>query len=110
MYEGSGNDTAIFFYYYLFSQKKCSTRYILFLHFFVYASYLHVCTIFLRHIFLSISDSTTGNEAEFQTINELHEHEAEIHDADDQKPVVSSFFLHFAIPGARQNQMSCPII
>ena len=58
---------------------------------------------------MSISDSTTGNEADFQTINELHEHEAEIHDADDQKPVVS-LFLCFAIPKAKQNQMSCPII
>ena len=55
--------------------------------------YLHVCTILKTHI-LSISDSTTGYEADFQTINELHEHEAEIHDADDQKPVVS-FFLFF---------------
>ena len=52
--------------------------------------YLHVCTILKTHI-LSISDSTTGYEADFQTINELHEHEAEIHDADDQKPVVSFF-------------------
>ena len=50
--------------------------------------------LFFKTLFLSISDSTTGYEADFQTINELHEHEAEIHDADDQKPVVS-FFLFF---------------
>ena len=70
----------------------------------------YMFALFFRHIFLSISDSTTGNEAEFQTINELHEHEAEIHDADDQKPVVSSFFYILQSPRARQNQMSCPII
>ena len=53
--------------------------------------YTSMFALFFKTHFLSISDSTTGYEADFQTINELHEHEAEIHDADDQKPVVSFF-------------------
>ena len=61
---------------------------------FFFCMYTSMFALFFKTHFLSISDSTTGYEADFQTINELHEHEAEIHDADDQKPVVS-FFLFF---------------
>ena len=57
--------------------------------------YTYMFALFFKTHILSISDSTTGYEADFQTINELHEHEAEIHDADDQKPVVSFFVLFF---------------